>query len=526
MFDNWRKSGHAQILAQNINDPAGHWTVTGCASCHSVGYDTAATAVNGGFDDNLGSPAWAPPAGKASNYADMFLSSASAAAQKLATLANVQCENCHGPNNSPAHGKGGANTPQRVSFSAGVCGSCHGEPLRHGRYQQWQTSKHSNFATALGEGAAENRAVSATSPGVANCARCHSAQGFVAWIEQATTPAVGLNQYLQGASGNATQTELLAMGLNKAEVQPQTCATCHEPHHQGTTSSEPNTAMVRLEGTVPVTAGGFGATGVGHGAVCIACHNSRNGLHNDQTTPTAAFDTPHDGPQSDVLLGQNAYFVNVGARGGHSYITNTCTNCHMQLTPPPALLSYQQSGTNHSFKADLTICTNCHGQFDGGTLQASTTQSLADLATKLSAGLTKRLQNTTTMWATVRNVTTSKSSPASSIMLTGANITSVTYPPTGGSTVTVTVSVPVVDNWSSTTTTTNLSSFTVSLSALKVDDGTGTAAGTALVVPNSTNAYRAIWNFMLINNDQSMGVHNPGFVKDVINATVTKDLSI
>jgi hypothetical protein len=111
-------------------------------------------------------------------------------------------------------------------------------------------------------------------------------------------------------------------------------------------------------------------------------------------------------------------------------------------------------------------------------------------------------------------------------MLTGANITSVTYPPTGGSTVTVTVSVPVVDNWSSTTTTTNLSSFTVSLSALKVDDGTGTAAGTALVVPNSTNAYRAIWNFMLINNDQSMGVHNPGFVKDVINATVTKDLSI
>ena len=47
-----------------------------------------------------------------------------------AKLANIQCENCHGPQNSPAHMK---KDGSRKTMSSDLCGSCHGEPLRHGR---------------------------------------------------------------------------------------------------------------------------------------------------------------------------------------------------------------------------------------------------------------------------------------------------------------------------------------------------------------------------------------------------------
>jgi hypothetical protein len=70
-------------------------------------------------------------------------------------------------------------------------------------------------------------------------------------------------------------------------------------------------------------------------------------------------------------MGQNAYLVTVGNRGPHSNrdlsgkIADVCVDCHMEATPPPADLSYNQSGTNHSFWARKTICSTCH--LDGRT---------------------------------------------------------------------------------------------------------------------------------------------------------------
>ena len=73
-------------------------------------------------------------------------------------------------------------------------------------------------------------------------------------------------------------------------------------------------------------------------------------------------------------MGHNAYFVGKGDyRSPHSLITDTCTNCHMEQTPPPPLLSYNLSGTNHTFRASTNICVNCHGTNQGlaGMLQKS-----------------------------------------------------------------------------------------------------------------------------------------------------------
>ncbi len=68
------------------------------------------------------------------------------------------------------------------------------------------------------------------------------------------------------------------MGLTRDTVQPQTCAVCHDPHAEGASSGEPNTGTVRITDNTPMLPAGFAAKNVGRGAICITCHNTRNGL--------------------------------------------------------------------------------------------------------------------------------------------------------------------------------------------------------------------------------------------------------
>ncbi len=50
-FTPWENSGHAIIMKENIDNPAGHWSATSCGPCHTVGYNQSATAIqNGGWD--------------------------------------------------------------------------------------------------------------------------------------------------------------------------------------------------------------------------------------------------------------------------------------------------------------------------------------------------------------------------------------------------------------------------------------------------------------------------------------------
>ena len=200
-----------------------------------------------------------------------------------------------------------------------------------------------NYDLALEEATVEGRGATA-----GHCGRCHSAQGFLAWIEQGD-----LTKQIQGANGNATVAELTALGLTTDTVHPQTCATCHDPHAQGTTSGEPNTATVRIQDNTPLLPAGFAALGVGRGAICITCHNTRNGLHNDDVGLPTNYSAPHTPAQGDVLMGQNAYFVAIGDRSPHSFIADTCTTCHMELTPPPAEFSFEaaQGRTTRSVRA-------------------------------------------------------------------------------------------------------------------------------------------------------------------------------
>jgi cytochrome c553 len=285
--------------------------------------------------------------------------------------------------------------------------------------------------------------------------------------------------------------------VTKANVSPQTCAVCHDPHDEGTvTTTVPggiNDARVRLKDNTSLLPGGFIATGVGRGAICITCHNSRNGepvsgggnptLHEDgdtnwgtQVSSTVnGYSEPHRAAQGDVLMGRNAYYV-TGARSQHSFLADTCGACHLQLTtPPPAFSGGGLYGTNHGFKASPDICTKCHGSYTGGTIQDSFDAKLTELDTEIGKAV-YRLKNG------------------------GSN-------PPAGTTIAITYG----------------SSPTINIS----NTGAVTIKSYLTGVAGITDGYhpdiaKANWNYQLLSYDQSKGIHNPSFIFGVLDATIAK----
>src|SRR5574337_97515 len=278
-FTPWRTTGHAHIFSKNLIGGAGGHYGPGCFQCHTVGFNTNPLAVNNGFDDQpnysvfIADQSFFSASPDSTRYQRMWSTPTYSA---LAKETNVQCENCHGPQTA-AVGDGfvASHTTTtnssiggpRTSMAADVCGFCHGEPLRHSRFQQWQQSGHGQYDLAIEEGTLEDQ------PFAAQCAGCHTAQGFLIYLGrlQSGIPLRTL------PSGSITWTP--------DTVHPITCAVCHDPHAEGTTSGKPNTATVRVTDNTPKLPGGFIATGMGRGAVCIVCHNSRNGTPSSSNEP-------------------------------------------------------------------------------------------------------------------------------------------------------------------------------------------------------------------------------------------------
>jgi hypothetical protein len=506
-FTQWAQSGHAQIFTKNLNS-GGHYSPS-CFPCHTVGYDLTENPVNNGFDDqrnyaaflNEFFPGGHSPTANPNNWTNML-----AKYPDVAQLANIQCENCHGPLDVGTHFADTTTIDAHVSISSDVCGRCHGEPPRHGRFQEWQRSAHADFTLPIEEATVENRGATA-----AHCGRCHSGQGFLQWITQAD-----LTKNIQGANGNATVAELTALGLTEDTVQPQTCATCHDPHAQGNGGAN---ATVRIEGSTKMLPAGFAAEGVGKGALCITCHNTRNGAHNSDVGDPTSYSAPHTPSQGDLLMGQNAYFVTVGQRSRHSFIADTCVTCHLVLSPPPPDIS-MAGQTNHQFNASLTICGDCHGDFDGGTLQTSVQAQLDDLATAMSAYLMNKINTagTTTIIDQTPHQSGGESYDLASdpMGVPGANIASVSpIEVHGQQAFAVTFNNPVTFTYKPS----GEAPHTLTLATASVQLGNFLGSdGTTKLIPLSDPLVKAGWNYDLVNGDGSKGVHNPSFIINVLAA--------
>jgi hypothetical protein len=321
----WQKTLHAEIFKDNINGADGATYATSCWGCHTVGYDANNTIPNGGFDDVMKQLGWVPPAvAQPGNFEAM--------PKALQNVANIQCENCHGPGSTHISSGG---DPRLISktFDSGVCGQCHGAATHHIKSMEWGNSGH---AVAPRDPSGAGREA---------CVGCHTAAGFTGKIAGSTTVDTTYNAI--------------------------TCQTCHEPH--GETIPTTNAHLVRA--LSPVTlADGTAVTTAGMGTLCINCHQSRQKAATYvETTVGSAHFGPHSGPQADMLMGTNAvtYGKKIPSSAHADMVTDTCVTCHMQ-TPAATDKALGQVG-GHTFKMKfagtaaiptsemVTACQGCHG---------------------------------------------------------------------------------------------------------------------------------------------------------------------
>ena len=122
----WQTTAHASIFTEGINGCLGSYSAS-CLKCHTVGYDTTpSAAADNGFYSVMQQTGWvfptvlAPPTGP---YMQ-------AVYPNLATLGNIQCENCHGPGSQHAYALGNTNFITKT-VKSGDCNQCHDAPTHH-----------------------------------------------------------------------------------------------------------------------------------------------------------------------------------------------------------------------------------------------------------------------------------------------------------------------------------------------------------------------------------------------------------
>jgi len=328
----WETTLHSQIFTSGINGGSGT-TGASCLPCHTVGYDLNNSANDGGFRYLMQQLNWTfPTTLQAGNWNKVPVA--------LQNVANIQCENCHGPGSAHA-GSGGDTSTIALPQNTGQCNQCHDDPTHHFKGTAWENSMH---------------AVTTTDPaGNATCVGCHTGTGFI--------------QRMEGISP-ATDTSYHAID----------CAACHEPHgntQTGTTHQIRNMISVTLgDGTkVPLTGNdsrGYPVT-AGEGILCMQCHQARvNASTYVNSTAGSAHYGPHEGPQADMLMGTNGYTYGQSIpTSAHQFVVpNSCVTCHMQevATTDPGFLhvgdhTFTPSYTPPGGQKEMLVaaCQTCHG---------------------------------------------------------------------------------------------------------------------------------------------------------------------
>jgi predicted CXXCH cytochrome family protein len=328
----WANTGHSKVFSFNV-DSSTHYSAN-CITCHTVGYDKSATAVNGGFDDIATQIGFTVPSPQHPGVWDSIKTNF----PDLAAKANIQCENCHGPGS--LHAGETDNNKMVATFNPEMCGSCHGAAKTHIKTSEWLQSAH---AASMAEGAQFSYMNQSA------CARCHTAQGFV-------------NETIDGNAPAAPYTDAAVVG----------CAACHDPHDAS------NPAQLRAKSIA---------------TACEGCHITRvssRGLHHAHQTPMlkGSTGTPWPGTKfTGTLIGTYAGYQFAGytyPNSSHMNAPEGCATCHM-ATPtvladtamvPLPYSQWQGKLGGHTFKVvwnhdtpdDATDdvlnplgCKECHG---------------------------------------------------------------------------------------------------------------------------------------------------------------------
>jgi hypothetical protein len=385
----------------------------------------------------------------------------------------------------------------------------------------WAQSKHSDLSRAYGEATVEVRGTAA-----AHCGRCHTAQGFGQYAGQLNQGYPGLltADGQPAAPGNpspnaATIGSLAKLGLTQAAVEPVSCAACHDPH------DATNPRQLRIYDAVAALPNGMtSVSGTGEGMICIACHNTRNGEHSDFVAAPSSYAAPHAAAQADVMYGFNAYFVPRYTPSKHLAVADTCVGCHSAAAAQVA-----NAGSNHSFKADNTVCAACHtSNVDGAALQA-VYQTQLEVLGKAIDGKVLDLITTALLPANGSAYTVRVWDP-----------TSDDYSSIGASNVALTLAPTSIDNFEihgqlgfilhlpqaitiGLVDTKGNPAGSIDTADVYVPAGSLQNAGaTAPLFAAGSDYAKALWNWYLLSGDKTLGVHNPGFYDAVLAATSGK----
>ena len=352
IYPTWTNTPHASFFTLAINGLESSHYSANCIMCHVVGYDTNSFAVNGGFDDVAKEYGWSFPAVLTNNRNWAAMPAA------LQNVANIQCENCHGPGSQHMFSQGmlGNTNAISISYGAGDCSQCHDDLNNHYYSAEWNNSLHAVSARE-------------TSP---QCVRCHTGPGFVGWATAGGMAAQNLYPTnIIAAFGLSTNILTTAPNTTYEAV---TCQACHDPHD----ASNPH--ELRMNNNV-VLSDGTVVTNAGAGGFCIECHNNRNGsvtnmlatypLNQPNWAGGVSFGT-HDSPQGDMLEGVNAvtYGQVIPSSPHANVVSNTCVGCHMQTiaSTDPAFTLAGGHTTKMSYTNSVGnlvkvtyVCTQCHG---------------------------------------------------------------------------------------------------------------------------------------------------------------------
>lgn len=334
---------------------------------------------------------------------------------------------------------------------------------------EWEQSGHANRDLAVEDATVDFRQASA-----AHCGRCHASQGFAVWAEQLQQGNPG---NITGPDGKAATVEYLAsIGLTAEKVQPIDCQACHT-----------DTFDLRIADSTPMLPSGFAAKAVGDGALCMSCHNSRNGAIAWDAADARRYTAPHHSVQADVIMGNNVYFVDYADAyvSAHAAFTgDSCVTCHMEM------------GGGHTFQASLDSCATCHGDGYRAEMVQRPIQVLLD---ETAAAISQRF--VTRFAAGVREVGAwdPQTDETRAVALDGRQIVAVAPTSIHGQ---MGLEMTLQDG----------TVLSAQLAQIKGADGKA-------VVPTSDPIVRAMWNYLMVLWDGSMGVHNPSFVRTVLTAT-------
>ncbi len=327
IYSSYTNTPHASMFTRAIDGLLSSHYNKSCIVCHTLGYDTNAVAVNGGFDDMATLLGWTFPSVLTNgNWAAM--------PSQLQNLANIQCENCHGPGSQHIFSDGitGNTNAISVSYAVGDCSQCHDSLPNHTRTAEWDNSVH---------------AITTTDPaGNAGCVGCHTAPGFIGRM----------------SGWNYTNTTYQAID----------CQTCHDPHSYNAVNN-PEELRVTLTNSVTLMDGTV-VTNAGLGTLCMECHHARqNAAVYAATARGSTYFGPHHGPQADMLEGVNGFtYGQVIPSSAHALaVSNTCVACHMQTvaSSDPDYLHVGGHTFRVSWDGDAThpaedlvgACQQCHG---------------------------------------------------------------------------------------------------------------------------------------------------------------------